>query len=84
MGDLISFNGYLNASTPFNWNEYDYVWKGDRRYHDFQPGDAHLDNETCVYPRIWSEEGYPLGTDITDNYDGCRDSEFDQVCDDYI
>lgn len=84
MGDLIGFEGYLNESAPFNWGEYDYIWKqGEtgRRYHDFQPGDTHLDNETCVYPRIWGEDGWPVGTDITDNYNGCKDSEFDQYGD---
>jgi hypothetical protein len=77
MGDLIAFDGYVNASTPFNWHEYDYIWKGDRRYHDFQPGNAK--NQSCQYPRIWGQDGFPLTQDILDQMDGCRESEFDLV-----
>lgn len=73
MGDLIGFQGHLNESTPFSWNEYDYVWKNERRYFDFQPGDSV--NESCVYPRFWDDDGYFLA-DVYVNETGCRDSEF--------
>ncbi|KAI1850190.1 hypothetical protein JX265_013469 [Neoarthrinium moseri] len=73
MGDLLGFKGHLNETTPFNWDEYDYVWKTDRRYLDFQPGNAV--NESCVYPRFWDDYGYPL-TSVYANETRCRDSEF--------
>ncbi|TAQ86379.1 hypothetical protein B7494_g5306 [Chlorociboria aeruginascens] len=80
MGDLIGFQGYLNASTPFNWNEYDFAWKSDRRYHDFQPGNAM--NSSCKYPRMWGEDGYPVDSNITQHQmNGCKASEFDQYGD---
>lgn len=77
MGDLVAFKEYENASAPFDWQEYDYVWKGDRRYFDFQPGSAK--NASCQYPPFWDETGYLEGPNVTDNFDGCRASEFDQV-----
>ena len=75
MGDLIGFEGYLNTSTPFSWDEHNYAWKINRRYFDFQPGDDV--NSSCTYPRMWGDDGYQL-SNITDFY-GCRVSEFDQV-----
>lgn len=73
MGDLIGFVGYENSSAPFAWNEYDYFWKSERRYLDFQPGDEV--NTTCKYPRYWSGDGYLL-SNITAEETECRDSEF--------
>ena len=76
MGNLLAAKMYLNASVPFSWSEYDYVWKDpNRRYHDFEPGNAH--NDSCVYPRMWGQDGLPLSKDITDQMNGCRASEFD-------
>jgi alpha-1,3-glucan synthase len=77
MGDLISFKGFVNASAPFNFREYDFIWKGDRRYHDFQPGNSV--NTSCEYPRMWGQDGWPLTEDITKQMDQCRESEFDLV-----
>jgi len=77
LGDLVGFQGFLNQTAPFNWHEYDYVWKTNRRYHDFQPGNA--ENIFCQYPRMYEESGLLIGTDIIENMDGCRESEFDQV-----
>jgi len=78
MGDLLAFKGYVNASAPFNWGEYDYIWKSDRRYHDFQPSNDY--NTSCQYPRLWEQNGYLVGNDITSKMHGCMESEFDQVC----
>ena len=77
MGDLLAFKGHVNASAPFNFQEYDYVWKTDRRYHDFQPGSER--NLSCEYPRMWGQDGFPLTKDITDQMNGCKASEFDHV-----
>lgn len=78
MGDLIAMKPYTNASVPFEWAEHDYLWKSDRRYHDFQPSDAF--NASCTYPRMWDQDGYPVGQDILDQQQhGCKASEFDLV-----
>lgn len=73
MGDLIGFVGHENTTAPFQWQEYDYFWKSDRRYLDFAPGDAV--NTTCEYPRYWGKDGYPL-PNITADEAQCRQSEF--------
>lgn len=75
MGDLLAFKQYENASAPFDWQEYDYMWKSDRRYIDFLPSDAQ--NSSCQFPTFYGEDGSTLSniTDLT----GCRASEFDQV-----
>ena len=54
------------------------MWKSDRRYPDFQFGNSK--NLSCEYPTFWGIDGYPVGKDITQGIDGCRISEFDQVC----
>ena len=69
--------GYVNASVPFSWQEHNYLWKSDRRYHDFHPGNEH--NASCEYPRMWGQDGYPIGEDITSQMKGCKSSEYDQV-----
>jgi alpha-1,3-glucan synthase len=78
MADLLAFSGYENASAPFSWGEYDYIWKSDRRYLDFEPGS--VINESCEYPRFWDDDGYPL-TSILADENGCRISEFDHYGD---
>lgn len=77
MGDLIGFEGYMNASAPFHWEEYNFEWKSDRRYTDFTPGNDY--NSSCEYPPMWGEDGWPLDSSITQNMEGCRASEFDSV-----
>ncbi|KAI4117714.1 MAG: hypothetical protein LQ345_002108 [Seirophora villosa] len=79
MGNLMSMEGYLNASAEFSWQEHDYFWKGERRYHDFVPGNEH--NASCKYPRMWGQDGYRIPPDITAQQNGCRDSEFDMYGD---
>jgi hypothetical protein len=77
MGDLIGFQGFLNQSAPINPKEYDYVWKYDRRYWDFQPGNE-IENECpWEYPRFWDDDGTGLTT--TPLGPSCRNSEFAQV-----
>jgi alpha-1,3-glucan synthase len=77
MGDLIGFQGFLNTSAPINPNEYDFVWKSDRRYWDFQLGNQIDDPCPWEYPRFWDD----LGDGLTNTTLGasCRNSEFDQV-----
>ncbi|KAI1342006.1 alpha-1,3-glucan synthase [Xylariaceae sp. FL0016] len=79
MSDLIGFEGYLNDSTPFNTGEYPVLWKSDRRYLDFDFGTEY--NETCDFPRLWLENGYPVGDDVMSQFKGCYNGEFDQFGD---
>ena len=62
MGDLIGFQGFLNESAPINPNEYDYVWKYDRRYWDFQPGNEVESECPWEYPRFWDDDAIGLAT----------------------
>ncbi|KAL8886169.1 MAG: hypothetical protein Q9215_006085 [Flavoplaca cf. flavocitrina] len=79
MGDLIGFEGYLNESTPLSYTEHNAVWKGSRRYHDFDIGNTK--RSYCQYPRFWGADGEPVVKNGTQNFKGCRDSEFDQYGD---
>ena len=79
MGDLIGFKGYLNETTPFSVKEYESVWKSERQYVDFRPGNTY--NKTCKYPEFWDETGYPVEKKVDDKLVGCYDSDFDQYGD---
>ncbi|KPI40742.1 Cell wall alpha-1,3-glucan synthase mok11 [Cyphellophora attinorum] len=80
MGDLLAYgDGYTNTTAEFRFQEYDYIWKGDTRYHDFQPGNDV--NESCQYPRIWEQNGYLEADNVTEKFRGCRASEFDMYGD---
>lgn len=75
MGDLIGFEGYLNTSTPFEREEHNALWKGDRRYHDFHIGNGELSQ--CEYPRFYGDNGIQV-LNLSTYLTACRDSEFDQ------
>lgn len=77
MGDLIGFQGFLNETTPFVTGEHPVTWKSERRYLDFDVGYSY--NETCEFPRLWDETGYPVGQDVMTQFKGCYDGDFDQV-----
>jgi alpha-1,3-glucan synthase len=87
MADLIGFDKYLNATTPFDPKEHQVVYKDpDQKYIDFRFGNTY--NNTCDYPRFWNESGGRVLKGCTDaddfcnvfdQLDGCYDSEFDQV-----
>ncbi|KAL8882053.1 MAG: hypothetical protein Q9198_000876 [Flavoplaca austrocitrina] len=79
MSDLIGFQGYMNTSTPFRTTEHKVQWKTSRHYTDFNFGNTY--NETCKYPRLWNETGFPVGPDVTSQLKGCYDSDFDQFGD---
>lgn len=79
MGDLLGFEGYLNTTAPFIFNEHKTQWKSSRRYLDFETGEDY--NTTCEYPRFWNETGYRIDSLYTDQMKGCYDSEFDQYGD---
>ncbi|KAL8689434.1 MAG: hypothetical protein Q9218_004894 [Villophora microphyllina] len=79
MSDLIGFQGYMNTSTPFLTTEHQVQYKTDRQYLDFHFGNTY--NETCAYPRLWNETGFPVGEDVTSQLKGCYDSDFDQYGD---
>ena len=75
MGDLIGFENYLNTSTPFRKQEHNAVWKGGRRYNDFDFGNKQLQN--CNYPRFYGDDGMQV-LNLSSELVGCRDSDFDQ------
>lgn len=80
MGDLIAFEGYLNASVPFDTKEHEVLYREpSRQYLDFKFGNTY--NATCTYPRFWLENGFPVGADVTNQLTSCYDSEFDQFGD---
>ncbi|KAF2179311.1 glycosyltransferase family 5 protein [Zopfia rhizophila CBS 207.26] len=82
MGDLIGFNGFLNATAPFRPEEHKVSWKSDRRYPDFSIGNTY--KSTCDYPKFWNESGFPVLKDsnpVFSKLAGCYDSEFDQYGD---
>ncbi|KAI4100361.1 MAG: hypothetical protein LQ339_005534 [Xanthoria mediterranea] len=79
MSNLIGFEGYMNASTPFRTTEHKVQWKTDRQYMDFHFGNTY--NQSCAYPRLWLETGFPVGPDVTSQLKGCYDSDFDQYGD---
>jgi alpha-1,3-glucan synthase len=77
MGDLIGFQGYLNESTPFDTEEHPVLWKSERRYADFDIGYDY--NQTCQFPRLWDESGYPVDQEVMEQFNGCYNGDFDQV-----
>ncbi|KAL8728257.1 MAG: hypothetical protein Q9181_005404 [Wetmoreana brouardii] len=79
MGDLLGFEGYLNTSTPLSYTEHNALYKMSRRYHDFNSGNDELSE--CDYPRFWGSDGERVVDNGTQNFKGCRDSEFDQYGD---
>jgi alpha-1,3-glucan synthase len=81
MGNLLGYEGkYMNTSVQFNFDEYDMFWKvPERRYLDFDI--SNTQNESCQLPRVWEQNGYLELKNITDQYHGCRESEFDQYGD---
>jgi alpha-1,3-glucan synthase len=80
MGDLISFQGYENTSTPFLLTEHVAEWRNpQRRYLDFKIGNDY--NATCHYPRFWLDSGFRVGEDVTSQMNVCLNSEFDQYGD---
>ena len=78
MGDLLGFEGYLNETAPFRFEEHHAVYKSPRQYWDFHIGDNRID---CTYPRFWDSQGSRIGEDITSQFHGCRESDFDQYGD---
>ncbi|KAL4740285.1 hypothetical protein BDV11DRAFT_214565 [Aspergillus similis] len=74
--NLIGFKGHLNDSADFTPQEYEVQWVTDRQYADFQFGNEY--NESCSYPRFWSEEGFPLTDSGVEELKGCYNSDFDQ------
>ncbi|KAJ5150065.1 hypothetical protein N7448_001643 [Penicillium atrosanguineum] len=79
MGDLIGFEGYLNTTTPFSLKEHKAEWKSSRHYVDFHFGNTY--NESCDYPRLWNETGFPVDSYVRGELSGCYDSDFDQYGD---
>lgn len=77
MGDLLAFEGYLNASTPWSFDGHDTIYKTTRQYHDFHPNDTWIAD--CEYPRFWDQLGQRYDDGNTSRMVGCRAGDFDQV-----
>ncbi|KAH8691393.1 alpha-1,3-glucan synthase Ags2 [Talaromyces proteolyticus] len=79
MGDLLGFDGYLNSSAPFSFQEYQVQYKTSRKYIDFAYSNTF--NESCIYPRFYNETGYPVDSSVYGQFHGCYESDFDQFGD---
>lgn len=79
LGDLLGFEGHLNTSTKFSPDEYHVLYKTERQYHDFHPGNDY--NDTCDYPRFWNETGLRINDSSREQFTGCYNSDFDQYGD---
>ncbi|KAF2665711.1 putative alpha-1,3-glucan synthase [Microthyrium microscopicum] len=81
MGNLLGYAGsFENSTVNYNFDEYDYIWKdSERRYNDFEPSNNR--DPSCTYPRIYEQNGYLTPGNITSQFHGCRDSEFEMYGD---
>ncbi|KAI4719930.1 alpha-1,3-glucan synthase [Aureobasidium sp. EXF-10727] len=80
MGDLLTFQGWENETTPFDPLEYTALWKSSRRYLDFEVDNDVL--EDCQYPTFFDDDGFPVNSSIMSTFDNkCRKSDFDQYGD---
>lgn len=80
MADLIGFDGFPNATAPFEPHEYTVSWKSNTTYLDFSFKNEY--KQECEYPRFWNESGQRVLAAVDKNFSklaGCFDSEFDQV-----
>ncbi|KAF4539253.1 Alpha-glucan synthase [Lasiodiplodia theobromae] len=75
MSDLIGFEGYLNGTAPFKWDEHNAVYKTGRRYWDFDVSNDQ--NDDCNVPKFWNKDATMVGSNVTDNFKTCKKSEFD-------
>ncbi|EKG16141.1 Glycosyl transferase family 1 [Macrophomina phaseolina MS6] len=75
MSDLIGFDGYLNSTAPFKWDEHTAIYKTSRRYWDFDVTNEQTDD--CDWPKFWSKDATMVGSNVTDNFKSCKKSEFD-------
>ncbi|PFH54317.1 glycosyltransferase family 5 protein [Amanita thiersii Skay4041] len=83
MSDLLGFEGHLNTSTPFSFNEYKAAWKHPNyipwnfsEYRDFEVINER--NQSCTLPNMWDDDGTRV-LDLKTN--GCLMSDFDQYGD---
>lgn len=79
MSDLLGFEGYLNGTAPFKWDEHKAVWKSSRRYWDFDVSNDKLSDCDGDWPKFWAKDATMIGSNVTDNFKNCRKSEFDLV-----
>ncbi|GAB7350371.1 hypothetical protein MBLNU459_g0998t1 [Dothideomycetes sp. NU459] len=81
MSDVIGFEGYLNASTPWDFHEHNALWKSSTRYADWSFDNTWYDECPYEYPRFWDQGGHRIDDNYTQDMVGCRDSEFNQYGD---
>lgn len=81
MGDVVSFEGYANSSTPWLYNEHKAQWKTSARYWDWEFSNEHYDECPWDYPKFWDQGGHLIDNNDTQAMVGCMDSEFNQYGD---
>ena len=45
LGNLLGFDGFLNTTTPFAFDEHNVVWKTSRRYWDFEVDETFAEDD---------------------------------------
>ncbi|KAK4624114.1 Cell wall alpha-1,3-glucan synthase ags1 [Fulvia fulva] len=81
MSNLFGFEGYLNTSAEFQFNEHKMQYTSHTEYRDFYISNEF--HEECPYdfPRFWDQGGNQIIDNNTKAMVGCMDSEFDQFGD---
>jgi alpha-1,3-glucan synthase len=78
MANLYAFDGYENASAPFNFNEYDLTYKSDTIYRDFEQSNEFLKECDTAFPKFWNQDGQLYDDVNMTKFKGCMDSDFNQ------
>jgi len=81
MANMFAFEGYENASAPFNFNEYDLHYKGEEVYRDFQQSNDFEKDCDVPFPKFWNQEGVQYDDVNMTKFKGCMNSDFNQFGD---
>jgi alpha-1,3-glucan synthase len=81
MANMFAFEGYENASAPFNFNEYDLHYKGEEVYRDFQQSNDFEKECDIPFPKFWDQNGQQYKDENMTKFKGCMDSDFNQFGD---
>lgn len=81
MANMFAFEGFENASAPFNFNEYDLHYKGEEVYRDFHQSNDFEKECDVPFPKFWNQEGVRYDDANMTKFKGCMDSDFNQFGD---
>ncbi|GAB7327834.1 hypothetical protein MBLNU13_g11627t2 [Cladosporium sp. NU13] len=81
MANMFAFEGFENASAPFNFNEYDLHYKGEEIYRDFHQSNDFEKECDIPFPKFWDQEGKQYDDVNMTKFKGCMDSDFNQFGD---